>query len=101
MLRNNSNVTAHIMTGNAGLSVDEGSSLTTDNGQVWIWGDTVINGTWEQLHSQTDDYNDIFVSGTTQIGSNGHLVNHGTSNLSGAVTNNGVMALMGPAYFAE
>ena len=97
-VRNNSNVTAHIMTGNAGLSVDEGSSLTTDNGQVWIWGDTVINGTWEQLHSQTDDYNDIFVSGTTQIGSNGHLVNHGTSNLSGAVTNNGVMALMGPAY---
>ncbi len=97
-ITNNSNVTAHIMTGNAGLSVDEGSSLTTDNGQVWIWGDTVINGTWEQLHSQTDDYNDIFVNGTTQIGSNGHLINHGTSNLSGAVTNNGVMALMGPAY---
>ncbi len=95
---NNSNVTAHIMSSNAGLMVEEGSSLTTDNGQVWIWGDTVINGTWEQLHSQTDNYNDIFVNGTTQIGSNGHLINHGTSNLSGAVTNNGVMALMGPAY---
>lgn len=97
-ITNNSAVTAHIMTSNAGLSVDEGSSLTTDNDQVWIWGNTVINGTWEQLHSQTDDYNDIFVNGTTQIGSNGHLINHGTSNLSGAVTNNGVMALMGPAY---
>ena len=97
-ITNNSAVTAHIMTSNAGLSVDEGSSLTTDNGQVWIWGNTVINGTWEQLHSQTDDYNDIFVNGTTQIGSNGHLINHGTSNLSGAVTNNGVMALMGSAY---
>ena len=97
-VRNNSNVTAHIMSSNAGLMVEEGSTLTTDNGQVWIWGDTVINGTWEQLHSQTDDYNDIFVNGTTQIGSNGHLVNHGTSNLSGAVTNNGVMALMGSAY---
>ncbi len=97
-VRNNSNVTAHIMSSNAGLMVEEGSTLTTDNGQVWIWGDTVINGTWEQLHSQTDDYNDIFVNGTTQIGSNGHLINHGTSNLSGAVTNNGVMALMGPAY---
>ena len=97
-ITNNSAVTAHIMTSNAGLLVEEGSSLTTDNGQVWIWGNTVINGTWEQLHSQTDDYNDIFVNGTTQIGSNGHLVNHGTSNLSGAVTNNGVMALMGPAY---
>lgn len=95
---NNSNVTAHIMSSNAGLMVEEGSSLTTDNGQVWIWGDTVINGTWEQLHSQTDNYNDIFINGTTQIGSNGHLINHGTSNLSGAVTNNGVMALMGPAY---
>lgn len=97
-ITNNSAVTAHIMTSNAGLMVEEGSSLTTDNGQVWIWGDTVINGTWEQLHSQTDNYNDIFVNGTTQIGSNGHLINHGTSNLSGAVTNNGVMALMGSAY---
>lgn len=97
-ITNNSAVTAHIMTSNAGLLVEEGSSLTTDNDQVWIWGDTVINGTWEQLHSQTDNYNDIFVNGTTQIGSNGHLINHGTSNLSGAVTNNGVMALMGPAY---
>ena len=97
-ITNNSAVTAHIMTSNAGLLVEEGSSLTTDNGQVWIWGDTVINGTWEQLHSQTANYNDIFVNGTTQIGSNGHLINHGTSNLSGAVTNNGVMALMGPAY---
>ena len=97
-ITNNSAVTAHIMTSNAGLLVEEGSSLTTDNGQVWIWGNTVINGTWEQLHSQTANYNDIFVNGTTQIGSNGHLINHGTSNLSGAVTNNGVMALMGPAY---
>ena len=97
-ITNNSAVTAHIMTSNAGLMVEEGSTLTTDNGQVWIWGDTVINGTWEQLHSQTTDYNDIFVNGTTQIGSNGHLINHGTSNMSGAVTNNGVMALMGPAY---
>ena len=97
-ITNNSAVTAHIMTSNAGLMVEEGSTLTTDNGQVWIWGDTVINGTWEQLHSQTANYNDIFVNGTTQIGSNGHLINHGTSNMSGAVTNNGVMALMGPAY---
>ena len=77
------------------LEIKEGSSLTTDNGQAWIWGDTVINGTWEQLHSQTADYNDIFVSGTTQIGSKGHLINHGTSNLKGAVTNDGVMAFMG------
>lgn len=97
-ITNNSAVTAHIMTSNAGLMVEEGSTLTTDNGQVWIWGDTVINGTWEQLHSQTTNYNDIFVNGTTQIGSNGHLINHGTSNLSGVVINNGVMALMGSAY---
>ena len=97
-ITNNSAVTAHIMTSNAGLMVEESCTLTTDNGQVWIWGDTVINGTWEQLHSQTTNYNDVFVNGTTQIGSNGHLINHGTSNLSGAVTNNGVMALMGSAY---
>ena len=97
-ITDNSNVKVHTMTHNAGLLVEEGSTLTTDQKQVWIWGNTVVNGTWEQLHSQTDDYNDIFVNGTTQIGSNGHLINHGTSNLSGAVTNNGVMALMGSAY---
>ena len=94
-ITNNSAVTAHIMTSNAGLMVEEGSTLTTDEGQVWIWGNTVIDGTWEQQHSQTADYNDIFVSGTTQIGSKGHLINHGTSNLKGAVTNDGVMAFMG------
>ena len=98
-ITDNSSVTVHTMTNNAGLMVEEGSTLTTDNGQVWIWGDTVINGTWEQLHSQTANYNDIFVNGTTQIGSNGHLINHGTSNLKGAVTNDGVMALMGSALF--
>lgn len=97
-ITDNSNVKVHTMTNNAGLLVEEGSTLTTDQKQVWIWGNTVVNGTWEQLHSQTDDYNDIFVNGTTQIGSNGHLINHGTSNLSGAVTNNGVMTLMGSAY---
>ncbi len=100
-ITDNSSVTVHTMTNNAGLMVEEGSTLTTDNGQVWIWGDTVINGTWEQLHSQTDNYNDIFVNGTTQIGSNGHLINHGTSNLSGAVTNDGVMALMGWALLQD
>ena len=91
----NSNVKVHTMTNNAGLLVEEGSTLTTDQNQVWIWGNTIINGTWEQLHSQTANYNDIFVNGTTQIGSTGHLINHGTSNLNGAVTNDGVMALMG------
>lgn len=82
-ITDNSNVKVHTMTNNAGLLVEEGSTLTTDQKQVWIWGNTVVNGTWEQLHSQTDDYNDIFVNGTTQIGSNGHLINHGTSNPSG------------------
>lgn len=94
-ITDNSNVKVHIMTNNAGLLVEEGSTLTTDQKQVWIWGNTVVNGTWEQLHSQTANYNDIFVNGTTQIGSTGHLINHGTSNLNGAVTNDGVMALMG------
>ena len=100
-ITDNSSVTVHTMTNNAGLMVEEGSTLTTDNGQVWIWGDTVINGTWEQLHSQTANYYDIFVNGTTQIGSNGHLINHGTSSLNGAVTNDGVMALMGWALLQD
>lgn len=94
-ITDNSNVKVHTMTNNAGLLVEEGSTLTTDQNQVWIWGNTVVNGTWEQLHSQTANFNDIFVNGTTQIGSTGHLINHGTSNLNGAVTNDGVMALMG------
>ena len=94
----NSNVTAHIMSSNAGLKIEEGSSLTTDKGQVWIWGDTVVDGVWEQKYSQTENYNDIFVRGTTKIGSKGQLINHGTSNFKDNVTNNGVMALMGWAF---
>ena len=94
---NHSDVTAHMMSSDAGLKVEKGSKLTTDNGQVWIWGNAVINGTWEQKHSQTADYNDIFIQGTTEIGADGHLINHGTSNLKGNVTNDGVMALMEPA----
>ena len=94
---NHSAVTAHIMSSDAGLKVEKGSKLTTDNGQVWIWGNAVINGTWEQKHSQTANYNDIFIQGTTEIGAGGHLINHGTSNLKENVTNNGVMALLEPA----
>ena len=94
----NSNVTAHIMSNNAGLKIEKGSSLTTDKGQVWIWGDTVVDGVWEQKYSQTENYNDIFVSGTTKIGPKGQLINHGASNFKDNVTNNGVMALMGWAF---
>ena len=95
---NHSDVTAHIMSSDAGLMVEKGSKLTTDNGQVWIWGNAVIDGTWEQKHSQTANYNDIFIQGTTEIGAGGHLINHGTSNLKENVTNNGVMALMQWAF---
>lgn len=94
---NHSDVTAHVMSSDAGLMVEKDSKLTTDNGQVWIWGNAVINGTWEQKHSQTANYNDIFIQGTTEIGADGYLINHGTSNLKGNVTNDGVMALLEPA----
>lgn len=96
-----SNVIAHIMSNNAGLKVEEGSSLTTDEGQVWIWGDTVVGGTWEQKYSQAANYNDIFVSGNTSVGPKGHLINQGTSNLKGEVANSGVMALMAPAFLRD
>ena len=92
-----SNVTAHIMTSDAGLLVEKDNTLTTDDNQVWIWGDTVINGTWEQLHSQTENYNDIYVMGTTNVGPKGLLINHGTSNLDGNVTNQGTIAFLGDA----
>mgnify|MGYP004608915151 FL=1 len=93
----NSNVTAHIMSSDAGLNVEENSALITDEGQVWIWGDAVVDGTWEQQYHQAANYNDIFVSGKTTVGPKGRLINQGLSNLKGTVSNDGMMALMGPA----
>ena len=99
----NSNVTVHNMDNNdgllAGLLVEEGSALTTDQEPISIQGNIVINGTWEQLYNQTNYDSGIFVSGTTQIGPSGRLINHGTSKLKGTVTNNGMMALMKPSEF--
>ena len=95
----NSNVTVLAMTDDAGLLVEEGSALTTDQEPISIQGNIVINGTWEQLYNQANYGSDIFVSGTTQIGPSGRLINHGTSKLKGTVTNNGMMALMGSALF--
>ena len=98
-ITNHSKVTVHTMTKDTGLLVEEGSSLTTDQDSISIQGNTVVNGTWEQLCKQTYGNPDIVVSGTTQIGSNGQLINHGTSSLKGAVINNGMMALMKPSEF--
>ena len=97
-ITDHSNVKAHDMTSDAGLLVEKDNTLTTDDQQVYIWGDTVINGTWEQLHSQTKNYNDIYVMGTTNVGPKGLLINHGTSNLDGNVTNQGTIAFLGDAY---
>ncbi len=63
----NSKVIAHIMSSDAGLNIEENSVLTTDEGQVWIWGDAVVDGTWEQQHRQIANYNDIFVSGNAEL----------------------------------
>lgn len=93
----NSKVIAHIMSSDAGLNIEENSVLTTDEGQVWIWGDAVVDGTWEQQYRQIANYNDIFVSGKTTVGPKGRLINQGLSNLKGNVSNDGMMALMGPA----
>ena len=99
----NSKVTVQNMDNNdgllAGLFVEEGSALTTDQEPISIQGNIVINGTWEQLYNQTNYGSGIFVSGTTQIGTSGRLINHGTCSLKGTVINNGVMALMGSALF--
>ena len=98
-LTERTNVTVHNFSYNAGLKVEDGSSLTTDENQVWVWGDTIIDGTWEQKYDKASNYNDIFVQGTTCVGEKGCLIDHGTSNLKGDVTNNGMIALMAPAYF--
>lgn len=85
------------MSSDAGLNIEENSVLTTDEGQVLIWGDAVVDGTWEQQYRQVANYNDIFVSGKTTVGPKGRLINQGLSNLKGNVSNDGMMALMGPA----
>lgn len=100
---NKSNITCNAIDDSLGLMVEENSNLITDEEQIWIWGNAVINGTWEQQYVEkqtgsSTDYNDVYVKGTTTIGENGRLIDHGTSDLRGAVTNNGMMVLMAAAY---
>ena len=100
---NKSNITCNAIDDSLGLMVEENSSLITDEEQIWIWGNAVINGTWEQQYVEeqtgsSTNYNDVYVKGTTTIGENGRLIDHGTSDLKGAVTNNGMMVLMAAAY---
>lgn len=94
--QSNTNVTTKFGCNNAssyeliednGLLVDEDSVLTTAGSQAYVYGYADINGTWEQKYNTAKNYNDIFVSGTTSIGSNGILIDHGSSNLKGAVIN--------------
>ena len=100
---NKSNITCNAIDDSLGLMVEENSNLITDEEQIWIWGNAVINGTWEQQYVEeqtgsSTNYNDVYVKGTTTIGENGRLIDHGTSDLKGAVTNNGMMVLMAAAY---
>ena len=100
---NKSNITCNAIDDSLGLMVEENSNLITDEEQIWIWGNAVINGTWEQQYVEeqtgsSTNYNDVYVKGTTTIGENGRLIDHGTSDLRGAVTNNGMMVLMAAAY---
>ena len=106
--QSNTNVTTKFGCNNAssyeliednGLRVDEGSVLTTAGSQAYVYGYADINGTWEQQYNTAKNYNDIFVKGTTSIGSKGILIDHGSSNLKGAVINKGTLALMAPALF--
>ena len=83
------------------ITVNEKCKLTTDGNQAYSYGNLLIEGTFEQLYVKAENYLDLWVKGTTQIGENGILISHGTTSLKGNVTSKGIMALMNPSNFAS
>lgn len=83
------------------ITVNEKCKLTTDGNQAYSYGNLLIEGTFEQLYVKAENYLDLWVQGTTEIGENGILISHGTTSLKGNVTSKGIMALMNPSNFAS
>ena len=101
---NNSDVKLNGLWLTGSLTVDEGSILKTDDlDNMELSGNVVVNGTWEQLFtnsSRTAAY-DVTIAGTMAVGTSGKYIGHGSTHVAGDVNSCGMMALMKPSEFGE
>ena len=85
------------------LTVDEGSILKTDDlDDMELSGNVVVNGTWEQLftNSSRAAAYDVTIVGTMAVGTSGKYIGHGSTHVAGDVSSCGMMALMKPSEFS-
>ena len=99
---NNSDVKLNGLWLTGSLTVDEGSILKTDDlDDMELSGNVVVNGTWEQLFtnsSRAASY-DVTIAGTMAVGTSGKYIGHGSTHVAGDVNSCGMMALMKPSEF--
>ena len=99
---NNSDVKLNGLWLTGSLTVDEGSILKTDDlDDMELSGNVVVNGTWEQLftNSSRAAAYDVTIAGTMTVGTSGKYIGHGSTRVSGDVSASGMMALMKPSEF--
>ena len=99
---NNSDVKLNGLWLTGSLTVDEGSILKTDDlDDMELSGHVVVNGTWEQLftNSSRAAAYDVTIAGTMTVGTSGKYIGHGSTRVSGDVSASGMMALMKPSEF--
>ena len=99
---NNSDVKLNGLWLTGSLTVDEGSILKTDDSDdMKLSGNVVVNGTWEQLftNSSRAAAYDVTIVGTMTVGTSGKYIGHGSTHVAGDVSSCGMMALMKPSEF--
>ena len=99
---NNSDVKLNGLWLTGSLTVDEGSILKTDDlDDMELSGNVVVNGTWEQLftNSSRAAAYDVTIAGTMTVGISGKYIGHGSTHVTGDVSSCGMMALMKPSEF--
>ena len=99
---NNSDVKLNGLWLTGSLTVDEGSILKTDDlDDMELSGNVVVNGTWEQLftNSSRAAAYDVTIAGTMTVGTSGKYIGHGSTHVAGDVNSCGMMALMKPSEF--
>ena len=100
---NNSDVKLNGLWLTGSLTVDEGSILKTDDlDDMKLSGNVVVNGTWEQLftNSSRAAAYDVTIVGTMAVGTSGKYIGHGSTHVAGDVSSCGMMALMKPSEFS-
>ena len=99
---NNSDVKLNGLWLTGSLTVDEGSIIKTDDlDDMELYGNVVVNGTWEQLfiNSSRAAAYDVTIAGTMAVGKSGKYIGHGSTHVAGDVNSCGMMALMKPSEF--